>query len=141
MVAFKYKSATPFGGKSGKQHRYKKEGVTPACEQGFVSLAPLFGPLLAITSLCLLENSLFFKFTSGLTQSQCGLAHIDTQAISITESIVYTNNWANPHNYIIGFFLETFNFKVSLKKTVINYLGKINCKCHTIFHGSAVLKV
>ena len=52
-----------------------KKGVSPTCEQIFVSLAPLFVPLLPITSLRLLENSLFLKFTSGLIQAKCGLAH------------------------------------------------------------------
>ena len=31
-------------------------GVSPACEQSFVSLTPLFVPLLKITSLCYLEK-------------------------------------------------------------------------------------
>ena len=48
-----------------------KKGVSPTCEQSFVSLGPLFVPLLAISSLCLLENSLLLKFTSGLTQAKC----------------------------------------------------------------------
>ena len=55
-----------------------KKGVSPTCEQSFVSMAPLFDPLLAITSLCLLENSLFLKFTNGLIQAKYGLAHFDT---------------------------------------------------------------
>ena len=86
-----------------------KKGVFPTCEQIFVSLAPLFVPLLAITSLFLLENSLFLKFTSGLTQAKCGLAHFDTYAKSYTKSIVYMDNWANPH--ILSFFKEILNFK------------------------------
>ena len=46
---------THFLGKPGKQHRNEKGGHS-TCEQSFVSLAPLFFPLLVITSLCLLER-------------------------------------------------------------------------------------
>ena len=98
-----------------------KKGVSPTCGQSFVSLASLSVPLLAITSLWLLENSLFLKFTSGLNQAKCGLAYFNISAKSYTKSIVYMDNWANSH--IILLFKEMLNFKVSPKK-VINNLGK-----------------
>ena len=34
--------------------------------------------IISDNSSCLLENSIFLKFTSGLTQAKCGLAHFDT---------------------------------------------------------------
>ena len=87
-----------FWGKSGKQYRYEK-GVFPTCGQSFVPLVPLFVPLLAITSSCSLENTIFLKFTNWVTQTKCGLARFETFAKSYTKFIVYTDNWVNPHYY------------------------------------------
>ena len=116
-----------------------KNGVSPTCQQSFVSIAPSFVPLLAITSLFLLENNIFLKFTSGLSQENYEIAHFDTEAKNYTKSIVYMDKWG--HLHLLFFFKETLNFKVSLKKTVINNLGKTMCKYNKIFCGSAVVKV
>ena len=59
MVAFKHKWANPFffffwggGGGDPKNNIGMKRGVSSTCQQSFVSLAPIFVSLLALTSLC-----------------------------------------------------------------------------------------